>query len=194
MNALADPTGFEEAAEPYRFTLDDVFKMVETGILDEDARVELIEGVLVQMSPQSAPHTLAKSRLAVLIARKLNDESAQLIIDATMRLTPITCPEPDLYIYPAGMRLLDARGPDLLLLIEVADSSLRRDLTRKAAMYAGYGIREYWVFDVRTRRTHIHRLVGDLYGPTEVASPDQTLRPTLLPELSLRMADLPPYD
>lgn len=193
MNASLPTTGFEEAAQPFRFTLDDVFKMIEAGIIDEDERVELIGGELVRMSPQNAPHAIAKSFLAKVILRQIGDE-ANLIIDSTLKLAPEDAPEPDLYLYPPGLKLRDARGADLLLVIEVADSSLRRDLKLKAALYADHGIPEYWVFEIDSRRTHVHRLQDGRYGRPTVEAPTTILMPRLLPQLRLRMADLPPFE
>ena len=193
MNAFAPDAEFQADARPYKFTLDDVFAMVEAGIIDPDARIELIDGELIQMAAQSAPHAIAKSELAKIIFRQLGNE-AKLIVDATMKLAPKDAPEPDLYIYPPSVKLKAAKGSDLLLLIEVADSTLRRDLKVKAKLYASYGIPEYWVFEVGTRRTHVHRLGSDGYGKPTLARPDEVLKPLLVPSLSLRMADLPPFE
>lgn len=194
MNAPFPLAGFEEAAQPFRFTLDDVFKMVEVGIVSPKERVELIGGELVRMSPQSAPHAVAKSLLAKAILLQIGDE-AKLIIDSTLKLAPEDAAEPDLYLYPHDMKLRDTRGADLLLLIEVADSSLRRDLKLKSATYASYGIPEYWVLDVTTRRTHVHRLRPEGgYDKPRLAPPEELLTPALIPQLTLRMADLPPFE
>jgi len=76
--------------------------------------------------------------------------------------------EPDVCIYPAGMRNTDVRGADILLAVEVSDSSLRYDLGKKARLYAAHGVRDYWVVDLETETLHRHSEPGaEGYGRVE---------------------------
>ena len=99
--------------------------------------------------------------------------------------------EPDLLLFPRGIKVTALKAPDVLLLIEVADSSLGIDLGVKARIYAGLGVREYWVVDAKSLVTHVHREPGAAgYGTARQAAPSEALVPALMPQLALRIADL----
>lgn len=144
------------AEEAARFTLDDVFEMMRIGALDPDAKVELIDGELVEMSPQNSPHMYARHAIGRRLIRELGD-GVYVHIEGTLRLAPRTAPSPDIFLHSASIRAEDVRGPDVLLLIEIADSSLTRDLRAKAALYARHGVPDYWVVDAVGRRIFVHR-------------------------------------
>lgn len=186
--------GVREEPGPWRFTFDDVLRMVEAGVIEEDARVELLDGELIQMAPQQSPHALMKSRLARLVAQQLSPDH-EMIVDATMRFAPDQVTEPDLYFYPTGLPHRTLRGSELLLIVEVADTSLHYDLGRKAAAYARLEVPEYWVVNVRTRETTIHLGPAPTgYESVTEHGSDETLSPVALPEVALRMADLPAFE
>jgi len=87
-------------------------------------------------------------------------------------LSDTTMLEPDICIFPASMEGPDVRGPDLALVIEVSDSTLRNDLGKKAQLYAAHGVRDYWVVDVTGERLHRHSEPGpDGYGKIVVTGP-----------------------
>jgi Uma2 family endonuclease len=110
--------------------------------------------------------------------------------DRTLRLADKDWPEPDFYLFPASIKPAAVRGPDLLLLIEVSDSTVAHDLRRKAALYRQYGVREYWVIDVNAGCVHVHRLDGE--WPAAPVPITTTLTPSLIPGLSLTIADFLP--
>jgi Uma2 family endonuclease len=142
-----------------KFTTADVFKMVESGVLTPDERVELIEGELALMSPKHNKHEWLKNRLVEwLAARKPRD--LILAVESTLFLDEGTFVEPDIMLYPRHILPEDVRGPDVKLLIEIADASLAFDLGRKAALYAQHGVAPYWVIDAETKTTHMHDAGG----------------------------------
>ena len=143
--------GFERRA----FTFDDVKRMIDAGILDEDDRFELIEGEIVWMQAKNFPHERIKLALNRALSRALPD-NLQLGVETTAYLASITFVDPDLTIFPM-MNTEEVRGPDILLAIEVADTSLAKDLKLKAGVYAKYGVRELWVIDARKLVTHVFR-------------------------------------
>jgi Uma2 family endonuclease len=153
MNARA---AFPSAAEAHRFTVDDVRAMVAAGVLDEDARVELIGGVLLDMASEGEPHLTAKSALTFWLARKLDPARYGMIVDGTLHLAKEDAPEPDFYVYDQGVRLEPIDPARVRLVIEVANTSQERDLKLKPSLYAAYGIADYWVLDLPAGVTHVH--------------------------------------
>jgi Uma2 family endonuclease len=133
------------AAEGYprrAFAVRDVRRMIEAGVIGEDEKFELIEGEIVPVSPSHDPHERIKSALILVIARHLPDD-LWLSVESSIYLAERTFVEPDLCIYNRNSMLQDVRGPDLQLVIEVADSTLAFDLGTKAQLYASYGCRSY---------------------------------------------------
>lgn len=139
-----------------RFTADDVLRLQDEGLLGEDDRFELVEGEIVPMQAKTHRHELIKSAVGVALARVLPDP-LWIGFESTMYLSDDILLEPDLVIYPRGMRLEAVKGRDIVLAIEVAVSTLGYDLGRKARLYARHGVRELWVIDAERLRTHLHR-------------------------------------
>jgi Uma2 family endonuclease len=181
------------AAEGYprrAFTVDDVHRMIEAGVIGKDEKFELIEGEIVPVSPSHDPHERVKSALILAIAPRLPDD-LWLGVQSSIYLADRTFVEPDLCIYSRQLMLEDVKGPDLMLVIEVADTSLAFDLGPKAQLYASYGAQELWVVNPRTLTTTVHT------GPTATGwasvhevGPDRLLPIAALPGLILKLADL----
>ena len=131
--------------------------MIEAGILVEDERVQLVDGVLVAMTPQGAPHALVIQRLTNLLARALGEEFA-VRPQLPLTLGDESEPEPDLAVVRAAEARSRTRHPGTaLLVIEVAGESLRLDRQSKAALYARSGIPEYWIVNLADARVEVHR-------------------------------------
>lgn len=190
MNAPARPI---ETSAPYRFTYADVLRMVDAGIIDADARVELIEGELLTVSPESLPHTRCRRWFTTLLNLKLAKRGWEINPDAPALLEPQSAPEPDVYVFPSSVPDSEMKGSDIALAIEIAVSSLTLDLQRKGPLYARHGIQEYWVVDVVGRRIIVHtQPAADGYEKvTEIAS-DGQIAPLAFPDVVVRVADLPP--
>jgi Uma2 family endonuclease len=192
MNAPARPV---ETATSYRFTYDDVLRMVETGILADDARVELIEGELIEVSPESVPHVRCRRWLTQFFTRRLAEGEWEINPDAPARLEPHSAPEPDLAIFPSAVHDRDLKGGDIVLAIEVSVSSLDLDLKRKAVLYARHAVQEYWVVDVYGERIVVHRQPTDGgYDVVEEISGSGAIAPLAFPALMIRVSDLPALD
>jgi len=189
MNTLARAL---ETSQPHRFTLDDVLRMQAAGILDEDARVELIDGGLVEMASEGAPHTRVKMQIAKAFLAQTG-QAFEVIVDSTLRLSATYAPDPDLYVYDAAIPLESVTGANVGLVIEVAQTTLAKDLSIKLELYAQHGVREYWVVDVNTDTLIVHRDPdGGLYRDVSRHSAQDTVSPQVCPPLALRLADLPP--
>jgi Uma2 family endonuclease len=148
MNALTHPrvTRAAEGLPRRRFTVAEVEAMVAAGVVDEDERVELVGGELVPMSPKGNQHEVVKIALLRRWYRAAPD-NCDLAPETTFRLSEDTYLEPDVVIYSRAEGLKALSGPSALLVVEIADSSLRFDIGRKAALYASFGVRELWVID-----------------------------------------------
>ena len=173
------------------FTVAEIRRMVEAGIIAEDENFELIEGELVPMSPKGNQHEVVKSALNVILARHAPDE-LRLAIETSLYLDERTFVEPDLCLYPKRILPEDVQGRDVLLAIEVAASSMSYDRGLKARIYARHGVRELWVVDAATRATWVHRLpeADGQWGSIEKIAPDAPLSPEILPDLAIRTAEL----
>ncbi|HEY8597299.1 MAG TPA: Uma2 family endonuclease [Thermomicrobiales bacterium] len=132
------------------FTVAEVERMAASGILDEDDRLELIEGVLVKMSPMGPRHASSIARLTALLGQ-LGWPDTILWIQNPIQLSAFSAPEPDLAIVRARDDFYHPRLPgpeDVLLVIEVADSSLATDRSVKLKLYAEALIPELWILDL----------------------------------------------
>jgi Uma2 family endonuclease len=177
------------------FTVQDVRRMIDNGILDEDERVELVEGELVVMAAKGYAHELVKSRLNVALARAT---AAEMLVGVEMSIqfADNTILEPDLIVFKeSALVRSDAnfcyfeRGNPLLA-IEVAVSSLRYDKGLKARLYARYGIPEFWVIDANQRIAWVHRDPnGDGWSSIVEHKPTDALTTPTLPGFSVRLAD-----
>ena len=141
---------------PARLTVDEVFELTAAGVLREGENFELIEGEIVPMAAAKANwHDRMATKLIRAFVRALPDH-LRLHVEASVALDANTLVEPDLAVWQVGGQLRDVRGTDLMLVIEVADSSLGYDLRIKAPLYARHGVREYWVVDAVRETIRVH--------------------------------------
>jgi Uma2 family endonuclease len=191
MGSVARVTSAAEGLPRRRFTVAEVEAMVAAGVMEEDERVELIGGELVPMSPKGIQHEVVKRALLDQWIRARPDE-VRLASETTFRLSEDTYLEPDVVIYPRTSGLRGLTGANVLLVVEIADSSLRYDIGRKAALYASFGIRELWVIDaVRlTTRVFCEPAAGGYRSARDFGPPDR-LTPLIAPEgFALRLEEL----
>ena len=141
----------------WRFSVDKYHELIQSGVLDEDAPVELLEGWLVEKMSKNPPHTLATN----LVRRFL--ESAGIAGTFVNLQEPITLstsePEPDLCLIRGVIRDYAKRHPypaDVVLVVEVADTSLKRDSTWKKRVYASAGIEQYWILNLEMRQLEVY--------------------------------------
>jgi Uma2 family endonuclease len=177
------------------FTVKDVRAMIAAGILDVDEKFELPDGELVPMQAHNPAHLRLKRWLLKTLSYGLNkthwvDSEPSLYLDGFKRGRSFTAP--DLIVYPRRFSPEDVRGADCDLLIEVASATQRKDLGRKAKLYAQHGVRDYWVCDTDAKLTYIHRSGVDGVYPAPVAVGfEQPVTALLPPDIALRMTDAP---
>lgn len=175
----------------HKFTSADVQAMIEAGIIrDGEHHIELIGGELIEMAPQGPLHWRHTQRLVEWFWRNL-PQTLTVASMGPLRLSDEDEPEPEVFVFPAGMDVNNVRGSDALLVVEVSLTSKRIDLKVKAPLYARFGVREYWVLDVARRCTLVHALRsdGNFGDPDEVSFDAQLTAPS---GLSLRIADIVP--
>lgn len=134
----------------WQFTVADYTRMRETGILREDDRVELLDGEVRPMSPTGPLHAALVNLLMVLLTRQLGDR-AILSVQNPIQLNDYSEPQPDLSLLQPRADFYAAAHPrpdDILLVIEVGDSTLAYDRSEKLPRYAQAGIPEVWLIDV----------------------------------------------
>lgn len=188
----ADRPNLHQPAEPARrrFTSAELLAMDEAGVLHPEERVELIDGEIITMPAKSARHDDMCAALVLHFADHRPTDVA-FTMEPAFRLSEHWEPEPDILLFPSRMKVSDVRGPDALLVVEVAVTSLSSDLKIKAPMYAAHGVREYWVVDAKRLVTHVHREPGaDGYGSVSQLAATDRLEPLLLPALALTLGDL----
>jgi hypothetical protein len=153
------------AADGYvRFSREAYHRMFEFGVLDRQKRFELLEGQIVMMSPISPDHGAFIRRLNALFVRHL-PESIACSPQLPIVIGDQSEPEPDLALIRArddDYRAGHPRPEDVLLLIEVSQSSLARDCGQKMQIYAQAAVPEYWIIDVEHRAVIVHRQPGPL--------------------------------
>jgi Uma2 family endonuclease len=164
-------------------------RLGEEGFFDEDDRVELLEGVIVQMSPRGTRHDAAIERLNRLFVLAL-DQRAAVRPQLAYAASDISEPEPDLAVVPPGDH--DREHPsEAFLLVEVADSSLSKDRRIKTRIYAAAAVPEYWVVDVNAGTIEVRTEPGsDGYGDLRVARPGETIRLQAFPDLEIAVSDV----
>jgi Uma2 family endonuclease len=165
-------------------------RMVELGFFDEDERIELLDGVLVKMSPQGWHHTAVTERLAKLLYRAVDDS---LIVRTQMPFaaTDYGEPEPDIAVVE-DYRRTRVHPSKALLIIEVANDSLEKDLDNKRRAYARARVPEYWVVDLKRMVVHVFtKPVGARYARKQLLRDGDVLCPTRLPGIEIPVADLP---
>ncbi len=177
-----------------RWTRSDCSVFEATGLWDEQ-RLELIEGELIDKMGKNRPHTNALVLIqawliGVFGVALVNPETS---IDVAPADNPTSEPEPDLIVLRRPTWEYTSSNPkpeDIQLLVEVSDSTLGFDLTRKAALYARAGIPEYWVLDVAARRLIVHREPADgRYSTITADGEAEAVAPLAAPAFEFRVAE-----
>ena len=174
----------------WRWTVAEIEKMSADGYFGEDERFELVGGEIVPMSPKGRRHEIIRGELAFRFAR-LAPDSVFVIAEPQFNLTADTYLMPDILVHPAAIKTPDVRGGDALLVVEVADTSLRYDLNTKAPIYAAHGVPEYWVINAGTLATMVHKEPsGQAYGFVQEIAPGAMLAPLLVPAFAVSLGAL----
>ncbi len=186
----------EETEQPTRrrFTVDEYLKLAEVGILAEDDRVELLEGEVVEMSPIGSRHAAYVDRLDESVHDQLPRSASIVRVPGPVQFGEYGHLQPDL----AVLRFRDDYyaqshpGPaDVLLLVEVADSSLEYDRNVKLPLYSRSGVPEAWLVDIPAGAVERHTEPSEEgYGRMVRVRGERSLESTTLPDLVLNVGEL----
>ncbi len=175
------------------FTVDEYYRMADSGILTENDRVELIEGKIVQMTPIGSRHAACVSRLNETLVLRLGKQ-AIVYVQNPLRLDEFSEPEPDISLLkPRDDFYAESHpGPsDVLLVVEVADASVRYDREVKIPLYAKAGIPEVWIVNLPDKTIEVYRNpVESGYEETSILRKGQALSPTAFSELEIRVEEI----
>src|SRR5579871_1972440 len=184
--------GFQRRA----YTVDDIGRMIEAGIIGEDERFELIEGEIVMMASKGIAHERIKSALNIAVVRSLPDDLT-MGVEVTLRLTDTIMLEPDIAVFPKTLFSKSSTGfarldpGEACLVIEVAVSGLAYDKGLKARLYARHQVKEFWVVDANERTTWVHTgASGDGWSSIVKYGPRDTLTASAVPGLSIRLDEI----
>ena len=176
------------------FTVAEYAAMAEAGILQEDERIELLGGEIVRTAPIGDLHLFSTDALNMLMAPSL---AGRVIVrvQGSIRLDDHNAPQPDLVL----LRQRDdyyaesATSADVLLVIEVADSSLDFDRGPKSALYAAADIPEYWIANLRTGEVEVRTdPVDGEYTSVRAIPIDGRISPQAFPDLTLQLSEFMP--
>lgn len=182
------------SGDPRFFTVAEYMAMGEAGILHEDEHVELLAGEIIRTAPIGNRHLFCTDALNMFLVPALVGR-AIVRVQGSIQLDDYGMPEPDIVLLrprPA-YHAETAKPEDVLLLIEVADSSLEFDYGPKSEFYAAAGIREFWIANLRTGEVEARTdPVGTEYTTIRTISADGSISPQAFPDLTLQLSEFMP--
>ncbi|MBI4494208.1 MAG: Uma2 family endonuclease [Chloroflexi bacterium] len=179
--------------ERRRFTVGEYGRMAEAGILGEDDRVELIDGEILEMAPIDPRHQRCVIELTHLFTERLG-RRALVSVQGPIRLGDYSEPQPDVVLLRPGPELYAADHPgpeDVLLAIEVAETSSSFDRRVKVPRYAQSGIPEVWLIDLERRSVTVYCDPSPTgYRTAQTVRRGETLAPLAFPELHIGVDEI----
>lgn len=179
--------------QKHYFNVDEYYRMAEVGLLSEDDRVELIEGEIIEMSPIGSTHGGTVKRSSTFLNRTLGD-IAIISVQDPIRLNDFSEPQPDLALLKPRKDFYSKAHPmaeDVLVVIEVADTSLAYDRNVKLPLYARAGIPESWLIVLAKEVIEIHsQPKNGKYQKLQRLKRGKTLVSPTIPSFSCKVEDL----
>jgi Uma2 family endonuclease len=177
-----------------KFTVDEFHRMVEAGILQEDDRLELLDGEIIEMPPIGSLHSSVVDSLNRLLVLALQDLPATVRVQNPVQLSADTELYPDLALVKARedfYRGSIPRAADVLLIVEVSDTTLDYDRNTKAARYARAGLPELWIVDVVSSTLEVHREPDNngTYSHVSYCRRGESVSPLAFPGTELAVTD-----
>ena len=183
----------DEWPRRHRITVEEYYRMAEVGLLAPDARVELIEGEIIDMPPIGSRHGASVDLLAQRLILALR-ERAIVRVQGPVRLDNFSEPQPDLAVLTPRDDFYRQGHPspkDTLLMIEVSDTTLRYDRHRKLPLYARHGIPELWIVDTNAKQLNIFRgPSGSTYIEAVTLGAPSIVSITSLPDVAIDLSAL----
>jgi Uma2 family endonuclease len=197
MQSLDSPTipqgGVTVKVERWTFTVDEVYQMLAAGILTEDDRVELIEGELIKMSPIGERHAACVKKANALFNRLVGQQALVSVQDPIL-LNNYSEPQPDLALLKPRQDYYAQAKPtpaDVLLIVEVADSSIDYDRRIKMSLYARAAVPAVWLIDLNADAIEVYtQPAGGAYRALQTARRGDRLTLETLPGLTVMADDI----
>lgn len=177
------------------WTVEEYYQMADAGILAPEERVELIEGEIISMAAKKPPHSAITKSTADYL-KSLLAGLADIRIQEPIHLSDRSEPEPDIAVVRIDPHNYIDHHPtpeEVFLIVEVADTTLNYDRSKKAALYSSAEIVEYWVVDVVNRLIYgFHKPVGGKYTIKNIWSEHGTISPIAFPEIDVEFREFFP--
>jgi Uma2 family endonuclease len=139
-----------------RWTVDHYFRMSELGFFD-DRRVELLNGEIIEVPAQGIPHRLSISRISRLLHAAFDPSRDWVVLQGAVLLSRFSAPDPDFYVLDVPEQKPSAQLPTPILVIEVSDTTYRKDAGPKLRAYAKAGVPDYWIVNLVKQRVEVYR-------------------------------------
>ncbi len=175
-----------------KWTLDDYHRMIEAGIL-ENRSVELLAGEICAVAPEGTPHTFRSISLFKRFTKAFGEQAE--VRDAHPIILSDSEPEPDIAVVKGTFEDYEHCQPtaeDVLLIVEVASSSLDKDMNQKRIIYAASGIQDYWILDLKNSRLLVFREPQNDDYQLKTELQQGTISPLAFPDVSFAVAQLLP--
>lgn len=187
---MATDTALDLLAPVHRLSVEEYLRMGAAGMFGHEARIELVDGVVVEKVTVGPQHIAAVMWLTRTIDRQLDDDHMTSVQQPIVLREFRSVPEPDLSV--VSLARDDARIPERpLLTIEVSASTLRYDRRTKARLYAASGLEEYWIVNLAESTVEVHREpAGDVWQERTVHRSGETIQALILPQVSVDLAEL----
>jgi Uma2 family endonuclease len=181
------------APAKHRFSVEDYYRMAETGVLRSDARVELLDGQIIDMSPIGPFHG-GVTRFLIEFFAAASKKRWITAAQNPVRLNDHSEPQPDLMLLKWSAGYYKKRQPtpkDVFLLVEISDTSLERDQEEKLPAYARSGVAEVWIVDLNEQVIEVYRqprLAG--YASKTILSAGDMASPLMFPDVKVDVGEL----
>lgn len=185
-------TQFQPQPRRLRFSVDEYYKMIELGLLENCEKAEMIDGELIQKTPIGDRHAATVNKLNRILGKVISDD-VLISIQNPLRLTDYNEPEPDVVL--SDLTKYDGnrhpRPAEVILVIEVSDSTLKYDRDVKLPLYAEAGISEVWVINLKKDIIEIHQNpINDIYQTVGIFKPGETVKSEVLPNLDFKVDEI----
>jgi len=190
----SDESSVAVELQRHRFTLEQYERMIETGVLTDRDRVELLEGEIIEMPPIGDPHAGTCNRIAHVLITRLGDRAVVAVANPIALPIAVSMPQPDHAVLKPRATFYADRRPqpdDTFFVVEVMDSSTRDDRRIKAPLYARAGVPELWLADIPGSLVEVLREPRDgVYRSVRTVRRGESVAPLAFPDVVFSFADL----
>jgi Uma2 family endonuclease len=186
-------------AKNVRFTVDEYMKMADAGVFGS-RRVELLEGRIVRMAAQAHPHRWSMSKTSRAFQSRFSPARFWVVNQGTLILSRYGAPDPDIHVFDVPEGTDEELLPKAFVVVEISDTSYRKDSGIKLRSYAAAGIRDYWIVNLQTKRVEVYRRPdnptkkksGWRYAEVRYFKPGQKIPLLAYPKVAIPVSEIIP--